>query len=206
MVRFQRIFLVQVAQVLEELHHVEQEKDAGQEEPDEVEQPVAAPPQFVVLFRPRRIDEQGVDENQDQAHFRGAQFAVGQPELVDDDGADVRVDGEAQVAAHEEQGDVHPHDGREADADADEAGGQRVQGVVDEEPVDGALGLAHPGQRAVQAVAVPVHRQSGRGEPEPAGVDVGQQSAGREDDGAQHAYESQEVRRDPCRLPFGQPH
>ncbi len=115
---------------------------------------------------PRVEDIQREHGNYYQPRLRGAEARVCEPELVHDDCGEIRVDRHAQVAGQYEEGYRHVHQRAQAQADAEEASGQRVEGVVDEEAVLRALRVPYAGQCAVKAVAIPVEHKAGRRGPQ----------------------------------------
>lgn len=112
--------------------------------------------------RPGIEDIQCEHGNYYQPRLRGAEARVGEAELVHDDRGEVGVDRHTEVSGEDEERDRHVHQRAQAQADAEEASGQRVEGVVDEEAVLRALRVPYAGQCAVKAVAIPVEHKAGR--------------------------------------------
>ena len=153
----------------------------------------------------REEDVHRVHQDGENAELGGTEAAVGQAVLPLEIAVDVDVHAEDQVGdqdAHHE-GQVHergePHAGKH-DALVDD-----IHVVVDEEAVGLPLGVPHAGEAAVQRVAEPVHHEAEGGEPEPVQVEVRQGVAGRDDNGADKANESELVRRHPGGHPLCQP-
>ena len=83
---FQRVLLCQQATVGNKLYQPGDEEKAGDKEARDVEQTqcLAADSPFKVFER--RVDEHGVDEDNDQSQFGGPQLAIGEQEFPFDDG------------------------------------------------------------------------------------------------------------------------
>ena len=109
-----------------------------------------------------------------------------------------------QVVGHQDRGgDQRRHVARQAEARDDHEGADRVEDVVDVEPVARPLAVADPGDGAVEAVAEPVDRQEHDDEPERGRIAGRKPVAGAGPKHGQAAQHGQVVRIDPGRQSSG---
>lgn len=157
---FQRVLLRQGAAVGYELHEPGDEEEAGDEEAGYIEQAqcLAADSPFDIFER--SIYEYGVNQDDNQSQFGGAQFTVGKQEFAFDDGRDIGINREHQITGQYQHGYIEAEHRRQTGTDTHDADGDGIERVVDKESVDRALRIAHTCQRAVEAVAVPVDEQT----------------------------------------------
>ena len=112
--------------------------------------------------------------------------------VVDED-----VHAQEIVADEREQGDVHPHVQRQADAAHDHEVAERIDRVVEEVPVDRPLETTMPGEAPVERITEPVDREADRGEPKEGRMGAARDVADQGQQRAQDAEDGQAIWRHP---------
>src|SRR6266550_4649822 len=147
----------------EESHHTGQQDGQGPVG-DEADRERA----FDVPQRCKR--ERGVQHHEQQADFGRPDATVGDLEDAEHSRLEIHVDRECEIHDHESERQAEVHVWRQPDPETDDGGRERVHDVIDIVAVLGALGAAHARERAVEAVADPVHTEHQARHPEPGGV------------------------------------
>src|SRR5882672_3532769 len=147
----------------EECHHPGQQDGQGPVGDDTDREGAFDPPQ-------RREREHGVQQHEQQADFGRPDAAVRDLEDAEHGRLEIHVDRKCEIHDHEAERQAEVHIWRQPDPETDDGGRERVHHVIDIVAVLGPLGAAHARERAVEAVADPVHAEHQARDPEPGGV------------------------------------
>ena len=192
------------------IHHIEQQRNAHDDEVEDAEREhlVAEVHRELLMDVVQPGDVHKADEQNlyDQAKLCGAEAKVGEAELVLHNLADARVDGESEVARESEERYGQADEGREAGADEEERLVEHIDVVIQIIAVEGALGVAHTRHGTVEAVAIPIDKQTDDHQPEELEANIAEQEADEAHHGAQHTDERQRVARHLTRHAVGYCH